>query len=97
MAAQKEPIDTQQPENNLTSIADKIRKTLITKNNFVQSANEYGVTNPDAISDGDSNGRGTGVFLDVLNGGTREDNVERKQEIKINPYNPDKPYTTPSS
>jgi hypothetical protein len=97
MATQKEPIDTQQPENNLTSVAEKIRKTLLTKNNFTQSANEYGVTNPDAVSDGDSSGRGTGVFLDVLNGGTKEDNIERKQEIKINQYSSVKPYSTPSS
>ena len=97
MATQKEPIDTQQPENNLTSVADKIRKQLITKNNFTQGANEYSATSPDAISDGDSNGRGTGIFLDVLNGGTKEDVNERKQEIKINPYSPAKPYSTPSS
>jgi hypothetical protein len=42
-------------------------------------------------------GRGTGVFLDVYNtdAGTREDIIDRKENIKINKYNNKNPYQTP--
>lgn len=95
--AEKEPVDLSQPENNMTSVADKIRNQLLAKNNFASQKNEYGSTNKDALSDGDEIGRGTGTFLDIKNGGTSEDIVERNNEIKINSYQPDKPYTTPTS
>ena len=44
--------------------------------------------------DGDELGRGTGVFLDVYNptAGTSTDVAERKNEIKINKFNSNKPY-----
>jgi hypothetical protein len=46
------------------------------------------------VADGDSMGRGTGVFLDVYNtaAGTIDDVVERKNEVKINKYNSSKTY-----
>ncbi len=90
--AQYEPLNYEQPENKLTAIADKIRKDLITKNDFTQRKNEYGVTNSDAISDGDLQGKGTGIFLDTSNGGNSVDKVERVDDIKINQYNSSKPY-----
>lgn len=92
MAEQKEPIDTIQPSNRLTEIADRLRKDLITRNNYGGDKNIYGATNKDAIGDGDLQGKGTGQFLDTLNGGNITDNIERKNEIKINSYQPDKPY-----
>ena len=44
------------------------------------------------MSDGDDKGRGTGVFLDTVNGGTKTDQLERKSEIVINKYKADNPY-----
>ena len=90
-----EPLDLAQSEqNNLTAIADAERKRLITRNDFQQGADEYGVTNSQALADGDDMGRGTGIFLDVYNdnGGTIVDIAERKNEIKINKFNKSKTY-----
>jgi hypothetical protein len=94
--SQLEPINTEQPKNSLTDIADRIRKELLIKNDYGNKRNEYGATNKDALSDGDQQGRGTGVFLDTQNGGTITDVVERKEEIKINKYQPEKQYTKPT-
>jgi hypothetical protein len=88
-------IDLSQTESNqLTAIADAERKKLITRNDFAQSVDEYGVTNSQALADGDEMGRGTGVFLDVYNdtAGTSTDIFERKNEIKINKYDKFKTY-----
>ena len=88
-------VDLSQTETNqLTAIADAERKRLITRNDFQQGADEYGVTNSQALADGDDMGRGTGVFLDVYNNtaGTNLDIAERKDEIKINKYNRFKTY-----
>jgi hypothetical protein len=90
-----EPLDLAQTEsNNLTVIADAERKRLITRNDFQQGADEYGVTNSQAIADGDDMGRGTGVYLDVYNtsAGTNLDIAERQDDIKINKYNRFKTY-----
>jgi hypothetical protein len=80
--------------NNLTAIADAERAKLIPRNDYNSVGNLYSATNPDAIADGDSLGRGTGVFLDVYNetAGTIEDVTERKSEIKINKFNSSRIY-----
>lgn len=85
---------TQTEKNNLSLIADQERKKLFTKNDYKETVDEYSSTNPDALANGDSKGRGTGIFLDVYNNevGTIEDVMERKNEIKINKYNSSKPY-----
>lgn len=93
---QTERLDYSQPANDLTAIADLQRKSLIVKNDY-KTVNPYSSVNPDAISDGDESGKGTGVFLDTINGGSSLDIVERKNEIKQNEYQPNKPYTTPSA
>ena len=88
-------LDLSQTEpNQLTAIADAEIKKLITTNDFIKDADEYGVTNSQALADGDDMGRGTGIFLDVYNdgGGTSVDIAERKNEIKINKYNRFKTY-----
>jgi hypothetical protein len=85
-----EPVVLDQTENNaLSAIADAERKKLITRNDFKKGADEYGVTNPQALADGDDMGRGTGIFLDVYNdtAGTNVDNYERKNNKKINKFN----------
>ena len=91
-----ERLDYSQPANDLTAIADLQRKSLLVKNDY-KTVNPYSATNPDAISDGDESGKGTGIFLDTVNGGSSIDVVERKNEIKQNEYQPNKPYTTPSA
>ena len=93
---QTERLDFSQPANDLTAIADMQRKSLVVKNDY-KTVNPYSAVNPDAISDGDESGKGTGVFLDVVNGGSSIDMVERKNSIKVNEFQPNKPYTTPSA
>ena len=80
---------TQNEPNALTAIADAERKKLITRNDFKKNADEYGVTNSQALADGDDMGRGTGVYLDVYNNtaGTNVDIAERKNDIKFNKFN----------
>jgi hypothetical protein len=95
--ANYEPLNFDQPSNELSSIADLERNKLLPKNDFGNS-NQYSSVNKDALADGDEAGKGTGVFLDVYNqdAGAIQDIVERKNEIKINEYQPNNPYTTPS-
>ena len=93
---QTERLDFSQPANDLTAIADLQRKSLIVKNDY-KTVNPYSAVNPDALSDGDESGKGTGVFLYTINGGSSTDIIERKNEIKVNEYQPNKPYTTPSA
>jgi len=90
-----ERLDFSQPLNELGTIGVEQRNRLIPKNDY-KPTNEYSQTNPDAISDGDEFGKGTGVFLDTANGGSSVDIIERVNEIKINEYQVDKPYTTPT-
>ncbi len=92
---QQIPIDLTQTENNkLTVIADVERKKNIVKNDYNEAGNQYSDTNPDALADGDTLGRGTGIFLDIFNdtAGTSVDIFERTNNIKFNPYNADKTY-----
>jgi hypothetical protein len=79
---------SQNIENNLSKIAEEQRAKLLPKNEYKDKTFEYSQTNPNAIGDGDSKGRGTGVFLDVYtaNIGTQEDVIERKNELKINKW-----------
>ena len=91
-----ERLDFSQPMNELGVVGEEQRKRLIPKNDYKET-NQNSATNKDAISDGDDFGKGTGVFLDTVNGGSQLDIIERKNEIKINEYQPNKPYTTPSA
>ena len=91
-----ERLDFSQPDNDLTAIADIERKRLTVKNDYL-TTNQYSAVNKDAISDGDEFGKGTGIFLDTANGGSKVDFSERINEIKLNEYQPNKPYTTPSA
>jgi hypothetical protein len=96
--AQVEPLNFAQPDNEMSRIADAERKKLFAKNDF-KTANSYSSTNPAALADGDDQGKGTGNFLDVYNqnAGAIQDVIERKAEIVINKFQPNKPYTTPSA
>lgn len=96
--ATREPLNFEQPINELSTIADGERAKLIPKNDF-KPTNQYSSVNPDALADGDDMGKGTGEFLDVYNqnAGAIQDIIERKAGIVINEFKPDKPYTTPSA
>jgi hypothetical protein len=93
--ATTERLDFSQPMNDLGIIGEEQRKKLIPKNDYKEQ-NKYSSTNPDALGDGDEYGKGTGIFLDTANGGSSVDVIERINEIKINEFQPNKPYTTPS-
>lgn len=93
-----EPLSFAQPKNELSAIADAERKKLLPKNDYT-TGNSYSAVNPDAIADGDAQGKGTGNFLDVYNqnAGAIQDIIERRAEIVVNEYQVNKPYTTPSA
>ena len=91
------PIDFSQPNNALGQIAKEERIREIKINDYKQTANEYSSVNRDAMADGDGFGKGTGIFLDILNGGSSDDFRERKEQIKINAFQVNKPYTTPKA
>jgi hypothetical protein len=91
-----ERLDFSQPMNELGMVGEQQRNKLIPKNDY-KDTNKYSATNPDAIADGDETGKGTGVFLDTVNGGSSIDLLERKNGIKVNEFQPNKPYTTPSA
>jgi hypothetical protein len=95
--AQQEPLDFSQPENELSAIAEAQRAKLFPKNNFKKD-NPYSSVNPDAIADGDDQGKGTGVFLDVYNqnAGAIQDVLERKTQTVVNEYKPNAPYKIPT-
>ena len=97
--ATSEPLDFSQPKNDLTSIAEMERAKLIPKNDYKKTAFEYSSVNPDAIANGDAQGKGTGGDLDVYNqnAGAIQDILERKAETVVNEFQPNKPYTTPSA
>ena len=92
-----EQLNFEQPKNELGLIAEAERKKLLPKNDYTTSF-EYSAANPDAIADGDEQGKGTGNYLDVYNqnAGAIQDIRERKAEIVINEYQPNRPYTTPT-
>ena len=46
--AQIEPLNFEQPNNELSQIADLERKKLLTRNDFKKTANEYSSVNKDA-------------------------------------------------
>jgi hypothetical protein len=79
---------SQNVPNQLSAIADVERSKLIPKNDYAVVSNEYSSVNPDAIADGDLKGKGTGTFLDVYN----QNAGDKADNIKINKFNPGKPY-----
>jgi len=94
----QEPLNFEQPKNRLSEIAEAERAKLFPKNDF-KNTNQYSSVNPDALADGDDQGKGTGNFLDVYNqeAGAIQDILERKAEVVLNNYKPNNPYTTPSA
>lgn len=93
MATQNDKLDFSQPENEMSRIAEEQRKRLFPRNDF-KPTDPYSTVHPDAIADGDVNGKGTGGFLDVYNdkAGSSSDRFERKDDLKINKFSPNNPY-----
>lgn len=90
-------IDLAQPSGDeLSKIAEAERKKLFSRNDY-NTSNLYSSTSKNAMADGDEKGKGTGRYLDVYNleAGSGPDITERKNEVKINEYQPNKPYQAP--
>lgn len=94
MAEQNDKLDFSQPKNMLSEIADRERAKLFPRNDYSPVSESYSSTHPNAIADGDEDGRGTGNFLDIhnFNGGTITDINERIDVIKTNKYSSSNPY-----
>lgn len=96
-------------QSKLEEIAITQRNILIARNvyNNESDTNTYNPTHSRAISDDATpkNGKGTGEFLDVFNGGSSEDiygnaakaGSGRLKNIAINKYKDTKPYTAPDT
>lgn len=94
MATQNDKLQFDQPDNNLSAIAEAERGKLFPKNDFSPKSDLYSPQHPDAMADGDELGRGTAKFLDVYNenAGTSTDIQERIGDIKINKFNSKNTY-----
>jgi len=99
MPSNADSLDLSQPKNDLSSIAEAERRKLYARNDYAPDKNLYSSTNPDAMATGDEQGKGTGRYLDVYDqaAGSVTDIAERKSKIVTNEYQPDKPYTAPTS
>ena len=91
-------------KSRLEELGDEYRKDNLIKNTYQNNeSKKYGATHPNATSDGDNKGKGTGRFLDTYNGGSDVDingnpsdpGSGRIKNIAKNQYNSDNPYTTP--
>jgi len=94
MATQNDKLQFDQPDNNLSTIAEAERGKLFPKNDYSPKSQSYSAQHPDALADGDELGRGTANFLDVYNtnAGTSTDIQERVGDIKINKFNSNNTY-----
>lgn len=97
MPSNADQTDLSQPQgDDLSNVAEFERKKLAARNDYFIN-NQYSSTSRNAMADGDEKGKGTGRYLDVYNleAGGSLDIAERKNEIKINEYQPNKPYQAP--
>lgn len=93
--------------NKLEQAAIQQRSILIPQNTYNSSdqSQKYGAGHPNALSDGDNKGKGTGVFMDSYNGGADVDingnpnyaGSGRLQNIAINQYDADNGYQHPDT
>lgn len=90
--------DYSQPSNTLSDIAENERKRLFARNDYGLGKDLYSSTHPNAMADGDIQGKGTGEYLDVYNEGAGNsiDVAERKAQIVANKYQSNKPYEIPT-
>lgn len=80
------------PASQIAREVAKIEKDKLTAiNAYAEASFEYGPTNPNAISDGDTKGRGqNGESI-----GTSIDKAEKDKLIAQNQFNDSAPYTNP--
>lgn len=92
--------------SKLEDLGKQFRKDNIIKNTYQNGeGNAYGSKHPNAKSDGNSKGKGTGTSLDTYNGGSINDELGTANEpgsgrianISKNQYSSEKPYETPST
>lgn len=93
--------------NKLEQAALQQRGVLIPLNTYNHASpnNEYSGQHPNALGDGDIKGKGTGIFLDILNGGGDLDingnpnyaGSGRIQNVAVNQYNSNQAYTAPDT
>lgn len=93
-------------KSKLEELGDIFRKDNLIKNEYQKDENgQYTATHPNATSDGDSKGKGTGVNYDTFNGGSDIDingnpsvpKSGRKQLTSMNTYNKDNEYKVPDT
>jgi hypothetical protein len=85
--------------SKLEEIANEQRKALTIKNKFSDTGEHYTATNTNALSDEETpaQGKGTGSYLDVNNGGSQIDIQARKEGIRFNDYKKGEEYTKPDT
>ena len=92
--------------SKLEELGSEFRKKNIVKNTYQNAqGNEYGSKHPNAQSDGDSKGKGTGNFLDTYNGGSTLDELGSPEDpgsgrianIAKNQFSAEKPYRLPET
>ena len=92
--------------SKLEELGNEFRKKNIVKNTYQNAqGNEYGTKHPNAKSDGDSKGKGTGNFLDTYNGGSTLDELGSAEDpgsgrignIAKNKFSAEKPYRLPET
>ena len=91
-------------KSKFEELGDEFRRDNLIKNTYQKDeSKQYSGTHPNATSDGDNKGKGTGNFLDTYNGGSdidingnpTEPGTGRINNITKNEYNQDNQYTTP--
>lgn len=99
MPSNADSLDLNQPAGTLSEIAEQERKKLFARNDYGLGKDLYSSTHPNAMANGDLQGKGTGEYLDVYNpaAGSSLDIAERISDIVNNKYQADKPYTAPPS
>ena len=98
MPSNADQLELTQPTVGLLSEVDEAeRKKLFARNDYGLDKTQYSSTHPNAMANGDEQGKGTGRYLDVYDAsaGSSIDIAERKTEIVNNKYQADKPYKAP--
>jgi hypothetical protein len=92
--------------SKLEELGKQFRKDNLIKNDYQKNeSGKYSATHPNATSDGDAKGKGTGVNGDTYNGGSDIDingnpNVPksgRNQLTSMNQYGPENEYKHPDT
>lgn len=77
----------------LRQVAADEKKKLTARNEYKEDSDEYNVTHPNAISDGDEKGKG----LNGDNAGSSTDINQRKKQLVQNMFGENNPYKNPDA